>query len=522
MSYKIAKADGTSVIVKDMTKEVAGGLNLIGYGFANYGDEFAQNFVTALENNASQNEPVNPLLGQFWVRLPVDLTTGNKDLLICVSTAGVTLQDRWEVVLSISPAGSVILDAYTLRGLGPVDPSNPSSNGSSDKLVILDSTGKINSAYLPAQTIQSSVDSANRLTTARVFGSRSGGLVFDGTQDVPLTTAHIAEGDQLYYTSARAQSDARASMAAGSGLTYDPSTGTFSLAGTGVGPANFTDVGIGDKLWFGGVIGNSYNTDGTYMTMIIDGDWTASGGAQNVTELAIHMGDDGSGTLLTVPTGTGAYTDFVTIRSNDGVHHMLGTDGTYTAGGNIKSLGQVMCQTPSGSTTGGLRIKVNSSNAGIIQIIDASETAQIGWLQMDANNIAYNGNLIFTLANGGSGSGFNADMVDGHHASDFLSIGTFTGTGSQSITGNGYQFLPGGLLIQWGRLYIPANSNSSSTFPITFPHACFAAVMNGVGELGTFGGEGATPTIYSFTTSSFFWHTGDDNGCYSTFIAIGY
>jgi hypothetical protein len=76
--------------------------------------------------------------------------------------------------------------------------------------------------------------------------------------------------------------------------------------------------------------------------------------------------------------------------------------------------------------------------------------------------------------------------------------------------------------IQWGSIYTSPNSNGSGSWPITFPNACFAGVMNGVGETSTFGGQGGDPTIYSVSTSGFSYHSGDDVGCTAWFIAVGY
>lgn len=45
---------------------------------------------------------------------------------------------------------------------------------------------------------------------------------------------------------------------------------------------------------------------------------------------------------------------------------------------------------------------------------------------------------------------------------------------NQSITGptNGYQKLPGGLILQWGVQQTPIGGSTTVTFPITFPSAC--------------------------------------------------
>lgn len=199
MSYKITKADGRSVVVKDYEKEIVGGLTLLGYGFTNYGDEMAQNFVRDLENNAGLTEPQNPVLGQFWFQVPQVLETQDKQVRICVATTAGTVDARWQTLFRITPAGQVIMDAWTLRGKAPVIPSGGSTEAGMP--VVLDSNGKINGSYLPSTSEQGDVIA---LRNTRIFGSRNNGLPFNGTQNVPLNTSHIAESDQLYFTNQRA------------------------------------------------------------------------------------------------------------------------------------------------------------------------------------------------------------------------------------------------------------------------------------------------------------------------------
>ena len=224
MSYKITKADGRNVIVQDLAKEIVGGLTLLGYGFTNYGDEMAQNFVKDLENNAGLAEPVNPVLGQFWFQLPLDLATGNKNLRICVSTTANTVDTRWKILFGIRPDGTIELDAWTLRGKPPVNPTGGTVGAGS--VVVLGNDNKIHSSYLPPQQIQGSVEEAVRLRDTRTFGSRNGGLPFNGTQNVGLTTSHIAEGDQQYFTVSRA----RSSFIGGRYISIDPD-GTIRFNG---------------------------------------------------------------------------------------------------------------------------------------------------------------------------------------------------------------------------------------------------------------------------------------------------
>lgn len=48
---------------------------------------------------------------------------------------------------------------------------------------------------------------------------------------------------------------------------------------------------------------------------------------------------------------------------------------------------------------------------------------------------------------------------------------------NQSLSANGYQKLPGGLIIQWGALNTTA-TNGTVTFPTAFPNACFSVVAH--------------------------------------------
>lgn len=50
---------------------------------------------------------------------------------------------------------------------------------------------------------------------------------------------------------------------------------------------------------------------------------------------------------------------------------------------------------------------------------------------------------------------------------------------SRSLTTNGYQIFPSGLIIQWGTTgTVPADTSVNVVFPINFPNACFSVVTN--------------------------------------------
>lgn len=103
-----------------------------------------------------------------------------------------------------------------------------------------------------------------------------------------------------------------------------------------------------------------------------------------------------------------------------------------------------------------------------------------------------------------------------------VALTSFIGT-NQSLTLNGYQKLPGGLIIQW---LIKPNliAKGQHNFPITFPNGVMSI-------LGTHsGGNGVSPgviQVYAVDTSKFGWRMVDviSNGDISGsiyFIAIGY
>ncbi|AMK16700.1 gp53-like domain-containing protein [Sphingobium sp. MI1205] len=138
---------------------------------------------------------------------------------------------------------------------------------------------------------------------------------------------------------------------------------------------------------------------------------------------------------------------------------------------------------------------------------------------------ARNGNKVWDAGNDGAGSGMDADLLDGQQGSYYTDIaarlgftpvrqggGAGQGTniirigwsgsrlkaqvdgvdqgnivfdaqfGAQNLSSNGYQVLPGGLILQWGNVVAPANGINAITFPIAFPTEClagFATNMSG-------------------------------------------
>lgn len=91
---------------------------------------------------------------------------------------------------------------------------------------------------------------------------------------------------------------------------------------------------------------------------------------------------------------------------------------------------------------------------------------------------------------------------------------------NQSLSANGYQKLPGGLIVQWGSQANAGLGSGTITLPVTFP-TVFASIAATV----TTGSTGHTVKANSTSLSQFTWSvlnlTGASTGAF-TWIAIGY
>ncbi len=77
--------------------------------------------------------------------------------------------------------------------------------------------------------------------------------------------------------------------------------------------------------------------------------------------------------------------------------------------------------------------------------------------------------LVSTIANAVSG------IMSTQLGNIFLKESNFTGT-NQSLSQNGWQKLPGGLIIQWGVAMVSYGTAFTGTFPIAFPTSCLNIV----------------------------------------------
>ncbi|WP_257555068.1 hypothetical protein [Sphingobium sp. CFD-2] len=90
-------------------------------------------------------------------------------------------------------------------------------------------------------------------------------------------------------------------------------------------------------------------------------------------------------------------------------------------------------------------------------------------LYASTGSVFINNKLIWNIGNDGSGSGLDADLLDGYQASDLAKYSDF----ANNLSAAGYQRLPSGLILQWCTTATQQNveTTTTATFPIQFPNA---------------------------------------------------
>lgn len=72
---------------------------------------------------------------------------------------------------------------------------------------------------------------------------------------------------------------------------------------------------------------------------------------------------------------------------------------------------------------------------------------------------------------------------------------------TQSLATNGYQQLPGGMIVQWGTASTTTGNGDVITFPLAFPNHCFNVIVN-EGNGAGWAGTPPQPTIFASSTKT--------------------
>jgi hypothetical protein len=169
----------------------------------------------------------------------------------------------------------------------------------------------------------------------------------------------------------------------------------------------------------------------------------------------------------------------------------------------------------------------NSTKIATTAYTDTAVTNGLGTLGTMATQNANSVNIT-----GGTASGmtsvaattFTGDVtgnVSGNAGTVTNGVYTTNFTGSnQSFTGNGYQKLPGGLIMQWGSFTAAANAATTVTFPTAFPTACGSVVLTFVE--GNTTDQNAMKLNSAPTTTNFVARNTQGTAFLTYWLAIGY
>lgn len=135
---------------------------------------------------------------------------------------------------------------------------------------------------------------------------------------------------------------------------------------------------------------------------------------------------------------------------------------------------------------------------------------QNGVVYFNTGSIVANGNTVWHAGNDGSGSGLDADTVDGNHASAFARV-----VASSNSASGGYRVWSDGFKECWGRVSA-ATTWMTVTYPITFGSWSLAACDAGRT------GDARVPFVSATSTTYLTLYNPSDGGLATTWHAWGY
>lgn len=199
---------------------------------------------------------------------------------------------------------------------------------------------------------------------------------------------------------------------------------------------------------------------------------------------ALSMSSNGAGLFLVSGTGNFILQNAARTANNltvDNATGSLSARGKITSGGHVEvpdgaafiSNGKPVLREAGGGTwlysagVNGYTFRNDANSATLLSINNSTGV------------LSRLGNTVWDSGNDGSGSGSDADMLDGLHAADFAKLADFIA----SKTTNGYCRLPNGMILQAGRFSAVNDSTVTVTFPIAFPNMCMGVVVSGTAHL---------------------------------------
>ena len=214
-------------------------------------------------------------------------------------------------------------------------------------------------------------------------------------------------------------------------------------------------------------------------------------------------------------TGTSALTGNVTASGSLTVSGATALNGNNTLGDNSSdtlTINSSAVSAPNGLNFDSNTLVIDATNnrVGIAKSSPSTALDVTGTVTATSFAGALTGNVTGNVTGNLTG---NADTV-----TNGVYTTNFSGS-NQSLTTDGYQKLPGGLIMQWGYVLAAINTTTTVTFPIAFPNAALNAQITIV--------DSSTTDLYvykvnSISTTELIVRNTTGLATYAYWFAIGY
>jgi len=300
-------------------------------------------------------------------------------------------------------------------------------------------------------------------------------------------------------------------------LTGTPTTPT-AAAGTNNTQVASTAFVIGERSASATLTNKTLTNPQVSGLTLTDGSVVFEGATADDFETTLAVTDPTADRTITFPdkSGTIALTSDISntaLYTTSGTYTIAGTTMTISATAHGRAVGDyVYLNFTSGTAVDGYFTIATVANANTFTITYGS-------------SITTSGNVTGYYSNKGLISLASGDETLAGIATDrAVTPAAFIAPFGKSLATNGYQKLPGGLILQWGSgQSIPGSGSVAISFPIAFPNACFTVTLTGSGS------SDVPVYVTTFNTSSFTAATvayaGAYNGATSQtarWMAVGY
>ena len=275
------------------------------------------------------------------------------------------------------------------------------------------------------------------------------------------------------------------------------------------------------------VAGSNITISGTFPNQTITG---SAAGVTSVSATSPIASTGGFTPTISIPQATTSVsgyltaTDWNTFNNKQPAlgftpYNSTNPSGYITSAGNAATATNAQTQVfyTQPNTTWGARVQLggNGGSSGVvttavIQTTDGNLHLDPGTTRATYINYYNNGTIWLngtTYQISANGSQYNGNAATATYATTAGSVSV-----TKSHAGNGYTYLAGGALIQWG--YTSGGNYTTRYFPIAFPNAC--TTVQTTGNLQYY----ECLLVTSFTTSTFL--TYNRNATSGYFLAIGY